>query len=136
MAQFSTAMTPGKYLFEFVPALRYLPRFMQPWMDKLEGFRKFEFNLCLENYRAALKLSEKHPDRPSIAKDVDREMQFLGLDDEQQAACTCMEILGTGSETTSLSLTWFIMACVLHPECVKKAQEELDRIVGQRRFPT
>lgn len=136
MSNFSFAMTPGRYLFDSIPALRYLPRFMQPWMNQLETFREFETKLCVENYRAALKLAENHPERPCISKDVRREMEALGLQDEEQAGSTCMEILGTGSETTAVSLTWFIMACLLHPKCVKKAQEELDRVVGQDRFPT
>jgi cytochrome P450 len=136
MEQFATAMTPGKYLFEAIPSLRKLPRFMQPWLPELEQFRDYEHSFSLMNYREALKYSEKHPDRPCIARDIHKEMKETGGDNELQAATTCMEILGAGSDTTANSLLFVILACIANPEVQKKAHEELDRVIGQDRFPT
>ena len=33
-------------------------------------------------------------------------------------------------------MTWFMLAIVTHPEAQKKAQEELDSVVGRGRLPT
>lgn len=41
-----------------------------------------------------------------------------------------------GGGTTTSSIFSFILAMVLHPEVQRKAQEELDRVVGQSRLPT
>ncbi|KDQ28280.1 hypothetical protein PLEOSDRAFT_28452, partial [Pleurotus ostreatus PC15] len=41
-----------------------------------------------------------------------------------------------GTETTSASLALFAMAMLLYPECQKRGQEEVDRVVGRDRLPT
>lgn len=41
-----------------------------------------------------------------------------------------------GTETTGGTVMHFIYAMLLHPDVQKKAQEELDRVVGQDRLPT
>lgn len=46
----------------------------------------------------------------------------------------CYFLLLTGKQTVS-ALYSFIFAMVMHPEVVKKAQDELDRIVGHDRLP-
>lgn len=43
-------------------------------------------------------------------------------------------VLGTsveaGTDTTAISLLWFIMAMVTYPECMKRAQYEIDTVLG------
>ncbi|KAK5310120.1 hypothetical protein LTR93_012109 [Exophiala xenobiotica] len=130
------SLTPGKYVFEFIPALRKLPRSLQPWMDKLEKYRDYEQNFSLENHRSALALAEKHPERPCIARDIDREVRVTGEVNELQAATISMDILGAGADTTAYSLLFMVQACLAYPEVVEKAHEELDRVIGHDRFPT
>ena len=134
--QFAEAMTPGKYLFESIPSLRLLPRFMQPWLPELEQFRDYEHAYSLENYRDALAEAEKYPERPCIARDIEREMIETGDVNEHQAATTCMEVLGAGSDTTANSLLFMMLALAAHPDVQERAQEELDQVVGQDRLPT
>ena len=134
--QFLEAMTPGKYLFESIPSLQLLPRFMQPWLPELEQFRDYEHTYNLENYREALAEAEKYPERPCIARDFKREMIETGDLNEHQAATTCMEVLGAGSDTTANALLFMVLALAAHPYVQERAQEELDRVVGQDRLPT
>jgi cytochrome P450 len=35
-----------------------------------------------------------------------------------------------GTDTTAATVQWFLMAMVLYPSTMKKAQEELDRVLG------
>lgn len=45
-------------------------------------------------------------------------------------------ILCAAAETTSNTLQFFIVAAVLHPEVMRKARGEIDRVVGHERLPT
>ncbi|KAJ3492019.1 hypothetical protein NLI96_g265 [Meripilus lineatus] len=40
-----------------------------------------------------------------------------------------------GAETTSSSILLFIFSMLIHPDALKKAQEEIDRVVGHNRLP-
>ena len=40
-----------------------------------------------------------------------------------------------GSDTTAATLVGFVQAMLLFPEAQKKAQEEIDRVVGSDRYP-
>ncbi|GLB38581.1 LOW QUALITY PROTEIN: putative cytochrome p450 [Lyophyllum shimeji] len=40
-----------------------------------------------------------------------------------------------GAETTSSTLAFFVLAMVLYPECQKKAQQEIDAVIGPDRLP-
>lgn len=135
METFASAMTPGKYLFESMPILRKLPRALQPWLPELELARDFENEAALTNYREALAYSEKHPNLPSVARDIYHELGKTGDISELQAATTCMEVLGAGSDTTANSILFTIMAMVTHPDVLRQAHEELDRVIGQNRMP-
>jgi cytochrome P450 len=136
MVNFSNAMTSGRYLVESIPILRYLPESLQPWMTELGAIRDFELSSNLRNFKVALADAEKNPDRPSVANDIQKAQRESGEIDERQAATTCNEILGAGSETTASQLLAMIMGCVAFPEVVKKAHEELDRVIGRNRLPT
>lgn len=45
-------------------------------------------------------------------------------------------VFAAGVDTTSATLQSFVLALILHPYVQKKAQEEMDRVVGQMRSPT
>ncbi|KAK2686271.1 hypothetical protein QWA68_014848, partial [Fusarium oxysporum] len=99
-------------------------------------YKDLELSFALECYRDAVQQAELHPNRPCMAREVRAEMEKAGEDDEVQAASTCMEVLGAGSETTASALHFTILCLATHPEVVRKAHEELDRVIGQDRFPT
>jgi hypothetical protein len=63
MANFSKAMTPGRYIVEALPFLRYLPSLLQPWMKELGEIRDYEHTSNLNNFKKALQDAEKYPDR-------------------------------------------------------------------------
>lgn len=57
-----------------------------------------------------------------------------GIDD-LSAAYTCGGLIEAGSETTGTTLNNFVLCMVLFPEAQKRAQEELDRVIGSDRMP-
>jgi cytochrome P450 len=46
------------------------------------------------------------------------------------------ELLTAGTETTATTLRWFFKAAVLNLDPLKRAQEEIDRVVDHKRLPT
>jgi len=58
-----------------------------------------------------------------------------GLNDDE-AAYLCGSLFGAGSDTTSAAIMVLVMAAARFPEAQKKAQEQLDLVVGQDRMPS
>lgn len=54
---------------------------------------------------------------------------------DNEATFLAGAMFGAGSDTTADGISTFIMTMVTHPEVQKKAQEELDRVVGRNRMP-
>jgi cytochrome P450 len=48
------------------------------------------------------------------------------------AAYICCSLLEAGSDTTYSTLVGFVQAMLLYPEVAKKAQDEIDRVCGDR----
>lgn len=63
-------------------------------------------------------------DEPLTDEEEDRIMWVVGA------------IYSGGADTTVSALTTFVLAMVLYPEVQKKAQEEIDRVIGSGRFPS
>lgn len=55
---------------------------------------------------------------------------------DEQAAYLSGSLLEAGSDTTSSIIIGFVQAMLVFPEVQKKAQEEIDRVVGKERLPT
>lgn len=51
---------------------------------------------------------------------------------EDQLLALCMDLFMAGSETTSNSLSFSFLNLILNPEIQKKAQEEIDSVLGDR----
>ena len=49
---------------------------------------------------------------------------------------TELRISAAGSDTSAAAMSWWSLAMLAHPEVQKRAQDELDAVVGQGRVPT
>ncbi|RZC84757.1 hypothetical protein C5167_047535 [Papaver somniferum] len=56
-----------------------------------------------------------------------------GVDPDIVIKSTCLDTIMNGSDTLALTLTWAISLLLNHPAALKKAQEELDTLVGKNR---
>lgn len=56
-------------------------------------------------------------------------------DQEQLIKDLAGTVYMAGSDTTVAAVTSFFLAAVVYPEIQKRAQEELDRMVGRERLP-
>lgn len=72
--------------------------------------------------------------KPCFGVDVFLAQKKEGFSDEQAAYITG-SLLEGGSDTTSGILVGFIQAMMVTPEVQKRAQEDIDRVVGPDRMP-
>ncbi|KAI0712465.1 CyP450 monooxygenase [Earliella scabrosa] len=135
------AVAPGQCLVEFLPWLRYVPAWVPgagfrttfaQWRDMAHGLKDMLVARTKEGMvhgqtseSVVAKLLEKHkgadelvpPEQLSIAKDVG----FAAYE--------------AGADTTSSTLKTFFLAMCLYPDVQKRAQAELDAVVGTGRLP-
>ncbi|PFH53325.1 hypothetical protein AMATHDRAFT_55202 [Amanita thiersii Skay4041] len=129
------AATPGAYMVEYFPWMQFLPRWMSPWRRYAEDWFKKDSVVFEDFFHAVEKRLEEGDTTYSIASTLLQEETRRNLT-ANEAAWLCSTMYSAGSETTSSQMAWFLLAMVTHPEVQKKAQEELDHVVGRNRLPT
>ncbi|KAF1344982.1 cytochrome P450 [Delphinella strobiligena] len=132
-----TEMTaPGAHAVDSFPSLTGLPQ----WV--LGNWRTFGKKVFDHDSKVYLDLWE------NLKKEVDAGTakncfckSFYLNDPAKQgidnllAAYTCGGLVEAGAETTSTTLNNFMLAMTLFPEVARKAQEEIDRVIGPQRMP-
>lgn len=133
---------PGAYLAESFPILKYVPNFLAPWKRKIQKMAEKEArsNMKLvENVRRDLKTGQEE------GKNVPGSLTRLLLDVKKKEGIALSEkhfsfipasLFGAGADTTASTLCSAVLALVTNPEILKRAQEEIDTIVGKTRSPT
>jgi len=121
---------PGAYWCETIPELRSLLSWIYPLPKLLElgsrAFKRYFYALTAEGGSA------KALNFANYLLDAQKEH---GLTMEDISGLTA-NLIGGGVDTTSSTMISCILGCVAFPEAQKKAQEEIDRVVGQGRSPT
>ncbi|KAL1642588.1 hypothetical protein SLS58_005357 [Diplodia intermedia] len=132
-----TEMTaPGAHVVDSFPALAAWPQ----WL--LGGWRRFGERVFAHDSAVYLRLWDalKREVEQGEAPDCFCKEFYLndpaesGIDD-LAAAYTCGGLVEAGSETTASTLNNFVLCMTLFPEARRRAQEEIDRVVGPERLP-
>ncbi|KAG9693583.1 putative cytochrome P450, partial [Aureobasidium melanogenum] len=122
-------------LLDSFPLLRKLPDWMFPLQARAkEAFQK-ERELYVGHWLTAKKAMGAGTIRPCFCVGMAQAQQEEGFSDDQAAYITGT-LLEAGSDTTASTLYAFVQAMLLFPAVQKKAQEEIDRVVGKDRLPT
>lgn len=87
----------------------------------------------IKNIEVRINAGEKVPD--CLAKTMLEMRRSEDLDDLDMGILASAFMIG-GVETTASIMQWFSALIPAYPEIQKKAQEELDRVVGRDRLPT
>ncbi|OCH88086.1 cytochrome P450 [Obba rivulosa] len=137
----SEGLVPGTFLVEFFPFLRHIPawfpgavfkRKAAEWKKTFRAMVEVPFN----DARAAIESGEAVPSVVAHILDQlgdlkgDRETREIEVAQNSLAA-----VYAAGADTTFSTMQAFFLAMVLHPEVQKKAQLELDAVIGPGRLP-
>src|SRR5579862_2299138 len=121
---------PGAYWAETIPELSYLPKWLYPLPAILDYVGKVQ-----TKYWYALSAEGAAAPAPNFAKYLIKAQKEHGLTDADVAGLTA-NLIGGGVDTTSSTMITCILAMCAFPEAQRKAQEEIDRVVGRGRSPT
>ncbi|TBU37381.1 CyP450 monooxygenase [Dichomitus squalens] len=133
------ALVLGALWVEFIPALRHLP----PWWPGASYLRKAgtwrEEALALKNVPFTKAMSDFRDSAGfwSIASDIMAQDHGLGdaLEKEELAKNVAVVTYGAGADASFSTLQTFFLAMALYPEVQRKAQAELEAVVGPHRLP-
>ncbi|KAK3672126.1 hypothetical protein LTR78_008097 [Recurvomyces mirabilis] len=120
-------------LVDVYPILRRAPSFILPALGKATAWHKEETEFYLGLWHQTKQSLEQGTAKPCFAVDI------LKCQDKEQftdkfGAYLAGGSMEAGTDTTSNTLYGFIQAMVLFPDAQKKAQGELDRVLGNK-FP-
>jgi cytochrome P450 len=136
LERFTEITAPGAYAIESFPSLACLPQ----WL--LGNWRTHGQKIFEQDSKVYLDLWNrlKRETDAGTARDCFTKTFYLndpaksGIDD-LAAAYTCGGLIEAGSETTGTTLNNFVLCMLLFPETQKKAQDEIDRVIGRDRLP-
>ncbi|KAK7695619.1 hypothetical protein QCA50_000255 [Cerrena zonata] len=137
MENFTVTTTPGAFLVDVLPVLRYVPSwFPGANFQKLAGIWRTEVTEMVERPFAMVK-EQMHEGVavPSYARHL-LETETLTTEKELNIKWSAASMYAGGADTTVSATYSFFLAMTLHPEIQRKAQEEVDRVVGKDRLPT
>ncbi|KAK3299783.1 cytochrome P450 [Chaetomium fimeti] len=122
-------------LVDFFPWFPYLPDFLLPVRAKAKELHRKEKGLYLGHWLKAKEETKAGTIMRCFSEDLVGAQKTEGFSDDQASYITGT-LLEAGSDTTSSTLYAFVQAMVLYPDVQKKAQAEIDRVVGPNRMPT
>lgn len=120
---------PGLFIMEAIPFLAKLPSWIYPLPSKILNSAKH-----FQRYFYALSKEGSEYEKDNFAKMLLAQQEKTHLTNEEVAAMTA-NLIGGGVDTTSSSTISFVLAMCVFQDAQKKAQEELDRVVGKERSP-
>ncbi|KHN94886.1 Cytochrome P450 [Metarhizium album ARSEF 1941] len=115
---------------DILPWINVLPRVLAPWKRIADRMHDFE-----SSFLGGLAASAQQKPGWNWSKNM------LTMKESKNMSRTELGyILGVlyeaGSDTTAIALSVFVMAMILYPGVARKAQRELDQVVGPDRMPT
>ncbi|KAG6879999.1 hypothetical protein C0992_008206 [Termitomyces sp. T32_za158] len=137
LEQFSLAVAPGSHLVDVLPFLRYVPswfpgagfkRQAKEWAATLVELVDQPYNFVKREMAAGR--------APVSFTSSLLEGQNVNAEDEFDIKWSAVSLYAGGADTTVSSIYSFFLAMTLNPEVMKKAQAEIDSVVGNDRLPT
>ncbi|KAI0638606.1 CyP450 monooxygenase [Trametes polyzona] len=138
---FINFLVPGRYMVESLHFLRHLPSWFPGAGFKRQAAAWRKDVLALRNvpFDAVEKNIANGDARPCIATALlEQKARMEGeaaVEFGEMAKDVCALAYITGADTTFSSVVAFFLAMVIFPDVQKKAQDELDAVIGPNRLP-
>ncbi|KAF7375517.1 putative monooxygenase [Mycena sanguinolenta] len=144
MEIFGKSTTPGVWAVDFLPMLRYIPSWLpgseflqiaKQWRKIVMGAAWDPYLWCKKNLATGTVLLPNFCAQYLAAEDGK-----MSEEQEEKLVWAALSVFGGGLDTASSmqntsSILTFFLAMILNPSVQRKAQEEIDRVIGPDRLP-
>ncbi|THH21540.1 hypothetical protein EW146_g50 [Bondarzewia mesenterica] len=137
IAKAVASVLPGARLVNTVPALRHLPEWL-PGMGFKQHARdvaKLTKDMVDLPFEFVKKQMRNGTAEPSISSENLDALQNPTEEDENRIKYVAATIYAAGADTTVSILSTFFLVLILYPHVQRRAQAELDAVVGRDRLP-
>ncbi|KIJ25993.1 hypothetical protein M422DRAFT_236734 [Sphaerobolus stellatus SS14] len=137
MHNFAEAALPGNFLVDTLPILRYVPSWIpgggfkktaKEWHRVVDNAGWGIYNWSVSNQETGQVLQPNlwgaHLEEGTPSEQKTFDLVWSGV-----------AAVGGALDTTRALVAKYFLAMVLHPEVQRKAQEEIDRVIGKDRLP-
>ncbi|KAL3458739.1 putative cytochrome P450 oxidoreductase OrdA-like protein [Aspergillus heterothallicus] len=137
--QFSLAVQPGTWAVDLLPILKYIPAWFPgaEFQRTAQRFKKHSHALADVPF-AFVRRQMKQPgvETSSCLANLLRDGGIsAGSQEEVNVKWSSASLYGGGADTTVSTISSFFLTMALFPEVQKRAQDEIDRVVGRSRLP-
>ncbi|KLO13198.1 cytochrome P450 [Schizopora paradoxa] len=128
----------GKFLVDILPALKYIPAWFPgaSFQRKAEEWKKSTRKMIDIPYTHVAGSLDADESSPSIIRSMLLESDRSGFLDEELIKGTGGVLYLGGADTMLSILLTFVFAMLQYPEIQKRAQTEIDQVIGARKRPT
>ncbi|TFK43282.1 cytochrome P450 [Crucibulum laeve] len=136
-AQFALSTAPGGFLVDLIPILRHIPawcpgasfqRKATAWSSTLSDMVERPYNFVKEQMASG--------NATASFSSTLLEGKCLTAEEEFDLKWSAASLYSGGADTTVSAISSFFLAMALHPEVGRKAQSEIDTVIGYDRLPT
>ncbi|KAF2641574.1 cytochrome P450 [Massarina eburnea CBS 473.64] len=136
LENFTEMTAPGAYAIDSFPSLTFLPEsLLGNWRSHGKKAFKHDSKVYLDLWDRLKRETDGGEARNCFTKTFYLNDPAKSGIDDLAAAYTCGGLIEAGSETTATTLNNFMLCMTIFQDVQKKAQEELDRVVGANRMP-
>ncbi|PIL29172.1 cytochrome P450 [Ganoderma sinense ZZ0214-1] len=130
------ALAPGKYIVELLPFLKGVPKWVPGFAWQADFGRWRAAVLDVKNVPFA-QTKEAMAHGQALDSLVAKTLTAPGNADELEEMAKGIGLISyeAGADSSFIAVQSFFLAMSLHPDAQKKAQAELDRVVGNGRMP-
>ncbi|KAJ6537204.1 OrdA protein, partial [Mycena vulgaris] len=140
---FSAATAPGNlitrstgaFLVDVFPAMLYIPEFIAPFKKTARIWALAAKNMIDVPYQFVRQQIAEGTAPVSFVSSLLDDDEKLTEEAVRDIKHTASSLYGGGADTTASSLYGFFLAMVLTPDVQRKAQEEIDSVIGGGRLP-
>ncbi|RHZ72745.1 hypothetical protein CDV55_102908 [Aspergillus turcosus] len=131
LAQFAIAGTPGTWLVDTIPIWAEFKRVAKKYKDTV-------FTSADKPYAFVRHQMKNRDYKPSHLSHLleERSPESFTEEEEHVIKWSAASLYTGGADTTVSSLSCFYLAMAIYPEVQRKAQEEIERVVGPNKLPT